>query len=151
MAFWIVLLKSLHIVAVIAWMAGLLGLYRLYVQHRAEGEAVAMARFRALERWAWLAVAVPGAWGTVLTGAAIIALLPCGYLPQGWLTLKLILVAGLLAVHLLAGRTRKAFLEPPFPASEAVFRALTVVPAVVTVLAVLLVEFQPPWFAWPGC
>jgi putative membrane protein len=151
MAFWIVLLKSLHIIGVIGWMAGLFFLYRLYAHHRAETEAVGMERFRVMERRLWLVITVPAAWLAVLTGLAIIVLLPCGYLPQGWLTVKLVLVAGLLVSHFMAGRYRKQFLEPPLPLTEGAFRFLSDVPIVLMVLIVLLAEFQPPWWSWPGC
>ena len=151
MAFWLLLLKSLHIIAVISWMAGLLYLFRLYVYHRGESEAVVMERFRVMERRLWLAITVPAAWVTALTGLAMIAMLPCVYLPQGWLTLKLLLVAGLLAVHFLAGRQRKQFLEPPFPLHERAFRFLNEAPTLLMIAIVLLVEFQPAWWRWPGC
>ncbi len=147
----IFLLKSLHIIAVIFWLGGLLGLYWLYVRHSAESEQVVMERFRVMEQKLWLAVTVPAAWVAVLSGSAIIALLPCGYLPQGWLTLKLMLVAALLVVHLLAGRHRKAFLEAPFPLSEEAFRLLNGAPALLMVGIVLLAKFQPGWWSWPGC
>lgn len=151
MATWLLLLKSLHIIAVISWMAGLLYLYRLYVYHSAESEQVVMARFRTMERRLWLAITVPAAWLAVLTGLGLLALLPCVYLPQGWMTLKLVLVAALVAAHLLAGRYRKAFLEPPFPLSEKAFRFLNEAPTLLMIGIVLLVEFQPAWWRWGGC
>ena len=151
MAFWLLLLKSLHIIAVISWMAGLLYLFRLYVYHRGESEAVVMERFRVMERRLWLAITVPAAWLSSLTGLAMIAMFPCVYLPQGWLTLKLVLVAGLLAAHFLAGRQRKQFLQPPFPLSERAFRFLNEAPTLLMIAIVLLVVFQPAWWRWPGC
>ena len=144
-------LKSLHIIAVISWMAGLLYLYRLYVYHRAESEAVVRSRLRVMERRLWLAITVPAAWLASLSGLGLIALLPCFYLPQGWLSVKLLLVALLLVVHLLAGRYRKAFLEPPFPLSEKAFRFLNEAPTLLMIAIVLLVEFQPAWWRWGGC
>lgn len=144
-------LKSLHIMAVISWMAGLLYLFRLYVYHSAEAEPVVMERFRVMERRLWLAITVPAAWLAALTGLGMIALLPCLYLPQGWMSLKLLLVAGLLVVHFMAGRYRKAFLEPPFPLSEKAFRFLNEAPTLLMILIVLLVEFQPAWWRWGEC
>lgn len=151
MTAWLLTLKSIHIVAVIAWMAGLLYLYRLFVYHRAETEAVVMERFRVMERRLWAAITVPAAWVAAGTGAAIIATLPCFYLSQGWLTLKLLLVAGLLHVHFKAGLTRKRFLEPPFPGTERGFRILNEVPTLLMIGIVFLVEFQPAWWRWTTC
>jgi putative membrane protein len=151
MTAWLLALKSLHIVGVIAWMAGLLYLYRLYVYHRAEREAVVMERFRVMERRLWLGITVPAAWVATLTGLAMIATLPCHYLPQGWLSLKLLLVAALLVVHFLAGRYRWAFLEAPFPLSEKAFRVLNEVPTLLMIGIVFLVVFQPDWWRWGSC
>lgn len=145
------LLKSLHIVAVIAWMAGLLYLYRLYVYHRTETEAVVLARFEVMERRLWRAITVPAAWAAVLAGLGIVALQPCVYLPSGWFQLKLLLVAALLTVHFGAGRYRKAFLKPPFPLTGRAFRVLNEVPTLLMIGIVLLVVFRPDWWFWPGC
>ncbi len=145
------LLKSLHVLAVISWMAGLLYLIRLYVYHRAETEAVTMQRFQVMERRLWLGITVPAAWTAAITGAGMIALLPCALLPQGWLTLKLLLVLLLVGVHLQAGRYRRAFLQPPFPLSERAFRVLNEVPTVLMIGIVLLVEFKPAWWYWRVC
>ena len=150
-AWLLLLLKTLHILGVITWMAGLLYLLRLYVYHRAETEAVVMARFRVMERRLWLAITVPAAWIAVLAGLGMIALLPCHYLPQGWMTLKLVLVTALLAAHFLAGRYRKQFFEPPFPLSEKAFRLLNEVPTLLLIGIVVLVVFQPDLWQWAGC
>jgi putative membrane protein len=151
MSAFLLVLKSLHIVAVIAWMAGLLYLYRLYVYHRGESEAVVMDRFRVMERRLWRGITVPAAWLAALTGVGMIASLPCHYLPQGWLTLKLLLVAGLLTVHFLAGRYRRAFEQAPFPLSVRAFRVLNEIPTVLMIGIVFLVEFQPDWWRWGSC
>ena len=151
MTVWLLALKSLHIVAVIAWMAGLLYLFRLYVYHRAETEAVVMERFRTMERRLWFAITVPAAWVAVASGAGMIATLPCFYLPQGWLTLKLALAAALLVVHMLAGRYRRQFMDAPFPLSERAFRLLNEVPTLLMIGIVVLVEFQPDWWRWGSC
>lgn len=145
------LLKSVHIMAVISWMAGLLYLFRLYVYHRAESEAVVQARFRVMERRLWFAITVPAAWVAALTGISLMALVGCALAGQLWLTAKLLLVAALLAVHLLAGRWRRALLEPPFPLSERAFRILNEVPTLLMIGIVLLAVFKPAWGWWGFC
>ncbi len=151
MSNWLLLFKSIHIIGVIAWMAGLLYLYRLYVYHRSETEPAVMERFRVMERRLWLAITVPAAWVAVLAGLAMLFASPCAYLPQGWMTLKLVLVVWLLAVHFMAGEYRKEFLEEPFPLSEKAFRVLNEVPTVLMIAIVLLVVFRPYWWLWPLC
>jgi protoporphyrinogen IX oxidase len=145
------LVKSLHIVAVISWMAGLLYLYRLYVNHRAEAEAVVQERFRGMERRLWRGITVPAAWVAVLSGASMIALRGCVFASQGWLSAKLLLAVGLLAMHFLAGRYRRAFEAGPLPRSTRWFRVLNEIPTVLMIGIVLLVEFQPDWGRWPVC
>jgi len=144
-------LKSLHIIAVISWMAGLLYLYRLFVYHRPERSSDVMARFRVMERRLWRAITVPAAWLAGLTGAGMLWLIPCSMLSQGWMTLKLLLVAGLLVAHFLAGHYRKRFLKRPFPLTEVSFRVLNEVPTLLMIGIVFLVEFQPAWWQWSAC
>jgi putative membrane protein len=146
------LLKSLHVMAVISWMAGLLYMYRLFVYHRAESETVVQERFRVMERRLWFAITVPAAWVAALTGALMVWLAGCSLAPQGWLTAKLVLVALLLAAHFLAGRYRRAFAgPPPHPLSERAFRVLNEVPTLAMIGIVLLVELQPAWGNWGFC
>lgn len=145
------LLKALHIVAVISWMAGLLYLFRLYVYHRAELEPVVHARFRVMERRLWLAITVPAAWIAVLTGAGMLAMAGCALAGQRWMTAKLLLVIALLTVHLLAGRYRRRFEGPDFPLSERAFRILNEVPTLLMIGIVLLVVFKPGWGQWGFC
>jgi putative membrane protein len=145
------LLKSLHIIAVISWMAGLLYLFRLYVYHRNESEAVVQDRFRVMERRLWFAITVPAAYLAVLTGAGMIWIFGCALLLPGWMGAKLLLVAALLTVHLLAGRYRRRFLEPPFPLSGAAFRVLNEVPTLLMIGIVLLAVFRPDWGGWTVC
>lgn len=145
------LLKALHILAIVSWMAGLLYLFRLFVYHRAEPEAIVHARFRVMERRLWFAITVPAAWAATLSGAGMLALTGCAFLNQGWLLAKLLLAVGLLAVHLMAGRWRRAFVEPPFPLSERMFRVLNEVPTLLMIGIVLLVVFRPDLGAWSVC
>ena len=146
------LVKSLHIVAVISWMAGLLYLYRLYVNHRKEPEAVVQDRFRGMERRLWFAITVPAAWVTAITGVAMIWYMGCGFAASRWLTAKLILVAGMLITHFMAGHYRRRFDAPsPLPLTERAFRVLNEVPTLLMIGIVLLVELQPDWGHWDFC
>jgi putative membrane protein len=145
------LLKTIHILAVISWMAGLLYLFRLYVYHRMESEAVVMERFRTMERRLWKAITVPAAWTAALTGMGMIWLTPCPLLSQGWFSAKLLLAALLVGMHLAAGHYRKRFLAAPLPLTEVAFRVLNEVPTLLMIGIVVLVEFQPNWGQWTAC
>ena len=144
-------LKTLHIVSVIAWMAGLLYIYRLFVYHALEKEAVVWERFQVMERRLWRAITIPAAWSATLAGLSMIALQPCHFLSQGWFTLKLVLVVGLWGVHLAAGRYRVALQQNPAAYPARTFRVLNEVPTLLMILIVALVVFQPPWWTWSLC
>ena len=149
-------LKVLHIVGVIAWMAGLLYLYRLFVYHRHEaetaGEAVFFARLQIMERRLWRAITVPAAYVAVGSGLGLLALRACFYLSSGWMSLKLLLVAVLLGVHLYAGVLRKRFAAgPPFPWSARKLRYWNEVPTLLMIGIVTLVVVQPSWWRWYAC
>ena len=148
---WYAAIKAFHIISIISWMAGLLYLYRLFIYHRMESEAVVMARFLVMERRLWLAITVPAAWGATLSGVGMIALLPCDLLGQGWLQIKLVLALVLLGAHFYAGHCRKAFLEPPFPHTHKIFRVLNEVPTLLMIGIVVLVVLKPYWWSWALC
>ena len=146
------LLKAVHLMFVIAWMAGLLYLYRLYVYHWVDRHPAVHARFVVMERRLWYAITVPAAWATALTGAWMMWDMGCALVPQVWFTAKLVLVVVLLAAHFLAGHWRRGFAgTPPFPLNERAFRVLNEVPTLAMVGIVLLVELRPSWGMWGFC
>ena len=151
MSSWFLFFKALHIVAVIAWMAGLLYLYRLFVYHRGEQHPEVISRFVVMERRLWRAITVPAAWVAVLAGLAMLGLLPCHFLSQGWMTLKLLAVLGLLGVHFHAGIYRRRFAEGRQPLTERTFRILNELPTLLMILIVFLVIYQPQWWRWAVC
>ena len=144
-------IKTLHIVAVISWMAGLLYLYRLFVYHRAEKEPVVRERLAVMQRRLWRAIAVPAAWTAIITGGLLIAIRGCELWLQSWLALKLLAVAGLLVMHALAAYWRIQLIqEKPTPSSRT-FRILNEVPTLLMIIIVALVVFQPQWGFWLQC
>ena len=90
-------LKALHVVFVVTWFAGLFYLPRLFVYHAVTADAPGLARFEVMERRLFFLMSVGGVLA-VLFGAAMIAAAP-GYLEQGWLRAKLLLVALLVGYH----------------------------------------------------
>src|SRR4051812_36846420 len=105
-------LKSVHVVAVISWMAGLLYLYRLFVYHAMESEAVVIKRLEIMERRLLNGITTPAAVVALLSGGAMLGLLP-SLLTQPWMQVKLALVLGMFASHGLAVRYRKQLLRDP--------------------------------------
>src|SRR5579871_2351725 len=136
------LFKSLHIVAVISWMAGVLYLYRLVVYHVAEREEVVRARLAVMERRLWRAITLPAMVAAILFGGAMVALDP-SLLRAHWLHSKLGLVALLVAATLYARRASRRLADGRAVASERHFRVANEIPTLLMILIVLLVVFKP--------
>src|ERR1700726_3477419 len=104
------ILKALHIIAVVAWMAGLLYLPRLFVYHAEAPAGSAMAEtFKAMERRLLRGTMKPAMIAVLGVGFALLATPGIVDWHQGWIYAKLVLVAGLTAVHHVLARWRKDF------------------------------------------
>ena len=108
-------IKAFHIIAVIAWMAGMLYLPRLFVYHcAAEIGSVQSETFKVMERRLLRAIIDPAMIATWVFGLALAWLGPdsrYGWFTSGWLWAKIILVLALSAVHGLLARWMKDFAQ----------------------------------------
>ncbi len=144
------LLRGLHILADIAWMAGLLYLPRLYVYHAkalAEGGAGQPMdlTFQTMERRLYLGIATPAMVAALLLGLALIwrdAHVYAGgwlFLLSPWMATKLAGVVVLLVFHHALGRARRAFVEGANHRSERFWRAVNEIPFIAAIVMVLAV------------
>lgn len=105
--------KSLHIIFIVSWFAGLFYMPRLLVYHteaqeKPEPERSILSRqFVKMEGLLFRAIMVPAMWLTLLTGTIMLYLMP-EWLNQGWMQIKLGFVVGLIGYHLY---TRKLLYE----------------------------------------
>lgn len=137
-------LKAFHLIAVIFWMAGLLYLPRLFIYHsvaQVGGELEAKmeeAEVKLLRIIMNPAMIVAFVLGLVLIGynahAGGVAL---------WLWLKVALAFSLIGYHGFLAKTRKGFLNGGRPNSEKFFRRINEIPALVTIVIVILAIVQP--------
>ena len=98
-------IKALHIIGVIAWMAGLLYLPRLFVYHAAAEPGSAQSEtFKVMERRLLGAIMNPALAISLVTGGLLIANLGGEAWASGWLHAKLVCVLGLFAMHGLMAR-----------------------------------------------
>ncbi|GGK34478.1 protoporphyrinogen oxidase HemJ [Salinarimonas ramus] len=135
-------LKSLHVIAIIAWMAGLLYLPRLFVYHTsAEKGSVQSETFKVMERRLLKAITTPAMIVAVVTGLWLA--FDGGWWSQGWLHGKLLLVLGLLVSHHLMARYVKAFAGDANHKSSKFFRAFNEVPTLLMIGIVILVIVKP--------
>ena len=139
--------KAFHIIAVIAWMAGMLYLPRLFVYHcAAEKGSVQSETFKVMERRLLRAIINPAMVATWVFGLWLAWLGPdsrYGWFASGWLWAKIILVLGLSAVHGLLARWRKDFAQDRNRHSQKFYRVINEVPTVLMVLIVLVVVLKP--------
>lgn len=137
------LLLSLHLIAVISWMAGILYLYRLLVYHAAETEAVVRERFKLMEMRLYRYITMPSMGVSILAGLAMIGLSPTYYMKAPWMHAKLTLVMALIASTVVAGRSMKRLVNDKPPFSERTYRILNEVPTLLMIGIVLLVVWKP--------
>jgi putative membrane protein len=134
-------LKSLHIVFMVTWFAGLFYLPRLFVYHAMATDAIGIDRFKVMERKLYYGIMTPGAVLTIVSGVW----LWFGYgITGGWLYAKLALVAILVAHHLWLGKLTRDFRDDRNRHGDVFYRWINEIPALPVLIAiVLLVVFKP--------
>ncbi len=135
------LIKSLHIIFMVSWYAGLFYLPRLFVYHALTTDAPGNERFKVMERKLYYGIMAPSAVLTVASGAW----LWLGYgITGGWLYVKLALIAILVAHHLWLGKLMRDFRDDRNQHGDVFYRWINEVPALpILVIVVLLVVFKP--------
>jgi protoporphyrinogen IX oxidase len=140
-------IKAFHIIAVIAWMAGMLYLPRLFVYHcAAEKGSVQSETFKVMERRLLRGIINPAMVATWVFGLWLAWLGPdsrYGWFDFGWLQAKLVLVLALSAVHGLLARWRKDFAGDRNRHSQGFYRIINEVPTILMIGIVLLAVLKP--------
>ena len=133
--------KSLHIVFIVSWYAGLFYLPRLFVYHAMASDSVGIERFKLMERKLFYGIMTPSAILTVISGLW----LWLGYgISGGWLYAKLALVATLVAHHIWLGKLMRDFRQDRNRHGHVFYRWINEIPALPILIAiVLLVLFKP--------
>ena len=135
-------LKSLHVIAIIAWMAGLLYLPRLFVYHAGAPKGSDQARtFEIMERRLLRAIMNPAMIIVWITGLTLA--IWGGWFKSGWLHGKLALVIGLSAAHMYFARQRRLLAEGRDEKTSGFYRALNEVPTLLMIGIVILVIVKP--------
>jgi protoporphyrinogen IX oxidase len=140
-------IKAFHIIAVIAWMAGMLYLPRLFVYHcAAEKGSVQSETFKVMERRLLRAITNPAMIATWVLGLWLAWHGPdsrVGWFASGWLLAKLALVLALSGVHGLFASWVKAFGADQNRHSQRFYRVINEVPTVMMIVIVILVVLKP--------
>lgn len=135
-------IKSIHIIAVISWMAGLLYLPRLFVNHVTATPDAAEMLTRMEERLLRI-IMRPAAVVTLIFGGLLLATPGVVDWSQGWIHLKLLCVVGLFIMHGLMERWRGDFARGANRHPARFFRMINEVPTLLMIVIVLMVVAKP--------
>ena len=133
------LYKTLHIIFMVTWFAGLFYLPRLYVYHAQAEDQISKDRFKIMERKLFWGIMTPGAVLTVLFGVLLIEYHGMSY----WLKMKILLVFVLALYHVWCGVLLEKFKTDSNSHSHVWYRVFNEVPVIFLVLIVALVVYKP--------
>ena len=140
-------IKAFHIIAVIAWMAGMLYLPRLFVYHcAAEKGSVQSETFKVMERRLLRAIINPAMIAAWLLGLWLAWHGPdsrYGWFVSGWLEAKFALVAALSALHGLLARWKTDFAFDRNRHSQKFYRIINEIPTILMIAIVILAVVKP--------
>ena len=133
-------IKSLHIIFVVAWFAGLFYLPRLFVYHAQSADAVSNERFKVMERKLYRGIMTPCMVLTLVFGTWMWL----GYGFSGnWLRAKLVLVGLLVGYHFWLGRLVREFAADANRHSHRFYRWINELPLAFLAAIVVLVVVKP--------
>jgi putative membrane protein len=133
-------IKSLHIIFMVTWFAGLFYLPRLFVYHAMSEDRTSIERFKVMERKLYWGIMTPGGILTVVFGTW----LWLGWdISGGWLHAKLALVGLLIAYHAWCGKLMLDLRNERNARSHVWFRWFNELPVLILVGAVILVVVKP--------
>ena len=133
------LYKTLHIIFMVTWFAGLFYLPRLYVYHAQAEDQISKDRFKIMERKLFWGIMTPGAVLTVLFGVLLIEYHGMSY----WLKMKILLVFILALYHVWCGVLLEKFKTDSNSHSHVWYRIFNEVPVIFLVVIVALVVYKP--------
>lgn len=137
-------IKALHIISVIAWMAGLLYLPRLFVYHTdCEVGSEKSETFKVMERRLLRAIMNPAALATFLFGGILVADQWDSLWSEGWAWVKLACIIGLAVCHEKMKKHQRIFAEDNNTHSQKYYRVFNEVPTVLMIVLVIMVVVKP--------
>lgn len=138
----LLLLKALHLIAMVCWFAGLFYLPRLFVYHAMSTDQISRERFHTMERKLYRGIMTPAMVATLLCGGGMLWQ-QTAHLQALWMQIKLVLVSGLVIYHLACGFFIKKLQHNPHCHSHVYFRWFNEVPVIFLIAIILLAVFRP--------
>tara|TARA_Y100000992_G_scaffold4532_1_gene2891 strand:- start:432 stop:866 length:435 start_codon:yes stop_codon:yes gene_type:complete len=138
------LFKSLHLISVISWMAGLLYLPRIFVYHSQNSSKTAITEvFKVMEKKLFFYIMTPAMTLSWLFGLLLIHEIGFEQLGQKWMVLKIIFVVILTFYHFYLGRVLGQFKLDLNRHSHKYYRIINEIPTLLLILIVFVVVFKP--------
>ncbi len=137
------LFKSLHLIAVISWMAGLLYLPRIFVYHSEASHESQQNVFKIMERKLYNYIMMPAMLLSWLFGVLLIHSLGLNIFAELWMQIKIFFVIILTCYHFLLGKYLSDFSINDNKRSSKFFRIINEVPTIVLIVVVFVVIFKP--------
>lgn len=137
------LLKSLHLIAIVSWMAGLLYLPRIFVYHSENENEIVTTVFKTMERRLFYYIMTPSMLLSWLFGLLLISVIGFNQLASLWLQLKLILVLLLTIYHFYLGYLLNRFKSDQNTKSSKFYRYINEIPTLLLILIVFIIIYKP--------
>ena len=138
------ILKSLHLIAIISWMAGLLYLPRIFVYHVENKQDQNISNtFKIMEKKLYYYIMMPAMVISWLFGLLLIFNIGLDQLASKWLQIKLVVVLILTLYHFFLGVCLRSFSLDTNTYSSKSYRIFNEVPTILLILIVFIVVFKP--------
>ena len=137
------LFKSLHLVATISWMAGLLYLPRIFVYHAEADHESQKKVFKIMERKLYNYIMMPAMLLSWLFGILLIHSLGFSIFLELWMKVKIISVIILTYYHFTLGKFLNDFAINSNKRSSKFFRIFNEIPTIILIVVIFVVIFKP--------
>jgi len=135
---------AFHVMSFTSWMAMLFYLPRLFIYHREHSDNLAFAEVVKIQEYKLYAyIGVPAMWATIISGGVMLYLNPGIFQSGGWMHVKLLFVALLIAYSFSLNSIRKKLIEDPEYKSGKYFRFYNEVPTLIMIVIVIMVVVKP--------
>ena len=138
------LFKSLHLIAVISWMAGLLYLPRIFVYHTEnQNKNETTDIFKTMERKLFYYIMFPAMALSWIFGLILVFIIGFSSLSFLWMQIKILLVIILTFYHFYLGICLNDLKNNIFKRSSRFFRIINEIPTILLIITVVIVIFKP--------
>ena len=137
------LFKSLHLIAVISWMAGLLYLPRIFVYHVEANHESQREIFKVMERKLYNLIMMPAMLLSWIFGLLLIHTLGFSVFSEFWMQIKVIAVVILTFYHFSLGKFLSDFANDSNQKTSKFFRIYNEIPTILLIVVIFVVIFKP--------